>query len=89
MAPILMAIELGSNSARSHGSQYLASHAGSTAETIRASGNGAIFNHARFRRSRTHRESTLGLTRNSKNMIVSNGPCIALHEAPLEFKLWQ
>ena len=94
MAPILMATEPGSNSAHSRALQNHASHVGSTAETIRASGNGAIFNHAKSRRSLIHRKSTLGLTsndqtRNSKIIIVESGPCIALHEAPLEFKLWQ
>jgi len=89
MTPLLLAFELDLRPAHSQASQILVSHAGSTAETIRASGNGAIFNHAKFWQSRTHRESMLGLTRNNKNIIVESGPCIALHEAPLEFKLWQ
>ena len=89
MAPILMVTEPGSKSAYLQASQNLASGAGSTAETIRASSIGAIFNHAGFRRSGTHRECMLGLTRNSENMILASGPCIALHEEPREFKLWQ
>lgn len=89
MAPMLLAFELGLHSAHSQGSQNLASHVGLTVETIRAPGNGAIFNHAGFRQCRTHREGMFGLTRNSKNIIVKSGPCTALREAPPEFKLWQ